>query len=243
MNQLETLHPDKKILVVLPQSYFSKIMSMDISNFRNNDAAKGTSVMSTRYLSGHSSSNVNKERIHTVRYNLTKECYDIFKSWVDKGMVYSVPRGIDDDWFWLFASVVSSTNETDSHTNNNNNDSNSNNTGFTTGNGNDNSSKHESSAAYVVTNDGMRDHKISFLEPKYFQRWRSTQTIQFDISRPIPDNFPVNKLIWPKLKFWEPGLHSREMQKHVGISGLNRNRWHIPSTDQNAWLCMDITSS
>lgn len=216
VNQLELRHPEKKILVVLPVSYYSKIMSADSSSFSR--AAKGSSLMSTRYLSGHSSSNVNKERIPTVRYNQTKECYDVFKSWIDRDMVYSVPRGIDDDWFWLFASVVSSSNETD---------------GSDGENG-------ESSAAYVVTNDGMRDHKIAFLEPKYFQRWRSTQTIQFDISRPIPDNFPLNKLVWPKLKFWEPGLHSREMQKHEDSHGVNQNRWHIPSTDQNAWLCMDI---
>lgn len=34
--------------------------------------------------------------------------------------------------------------------------------------------------AYVVTNDLMRDHRIAFLEPRPFVRWRTTQVIHFD---------------------------------------------------------------
>lgn len=36
--------------------------------------------------------------------------------------------------------------------------------------------------AYVITNDLTRDHRLAFLEPKPFIRWRTTQVIHFDFS-------------------------------------------------------------
>ena len=37
--------------------------------------------------------------------------------------------------------------------------------------------------AYVVTNDLMRDHRLAFLEPRPFIRWRTTQVMHFDFSK------------------------------------------------------------
>lgn len=36
---------------------------------------------------------------------------------------------------------------------------------------------------YVVTNDLMRDHRVAFLEPRPFMRWRNTQIVYFGLSK------------------------------------------------------------
>ena len=36
--------------------------------------------------------------------------------------------------------------------------------------------------AYVVTNDLMRDHKLAFMEPRPFSRWRMTHVVNFDLT-------------------------------------------------------------
>ena len=88
----------------------------------------------------------------------------------------------------------------------------------------------------------MSDHKAAFVALKYFQRWRSTLTIQYDISRPISDDLALPKVVWPQLKLWEPGVHSRETQAVPShVSGGSHHWWHIPATDQNAWMCMNIS--
>ena len=43
--------------------------------------------------------------------------------------------------------------------------------------------ENRSSTAYVVTNDLMRDHRLAFLEPRPFIRWRTTQVMHFDFSK------------------------------------------------------------
>lgn len=36
--------------------------------------------------------------------------------------------------------------------------------------------------AYVVTNDRMRDHRLAFLEPRPFLRWRNAHVSLFDLN-------------------------------------------------------------
>jgi hypothetical protein len=47
--------------------------------------------------------------------------------------------------------------------------------------------KNISKPVYVVTNDLMRDHRISFLEPRAFFRWRTSQVVYFTIEREWKD--------------------------------------------------------
>lgn len=37
------------------------------------------------------------------------------------------------------------------------------------------------SPAFVITNDLMRDHKLAFLEPRPFTRWRMTHVMNFNV--------------------------------------------------------------
>ena len=41
--------------------------------------------------------------------------------------------------------------------------------------------------AQVVTNDLMRDHRLAFLEPRPFMRWRSSQVLHFDLSHAVAE--------------------------------------------------------
>ena len=45
--------------------------------------------------------------------------------------------------------------------------------------------------AQVVTNDLMRDHRLAFLEPRPFMRWRSSQVLHFDLSHAVAEPRPA----------------------------------------------------
>lgn len=54
--------------------------------------------------------------------------------------------------------------------------------------------------AYVITNDLTRDHRLAFLEPKPFVRWRTTQVVHFDFSHAAETGAGP-----PDVTFIEPG--------------------------------------
>ncbi|RYH13396.1 hypothetical protein EON65_35760 [archaeon] len=69
-----------------------------------------------------------------------------------------MPSGADDDWYWMTASLVTPQSPIILHAS-----------------PHTNTSKHThttpvASAPYVVTNDRMRDHKLSFIAPRPFIR-------------------------------------------------------------------------
>lgn len=77
-------------------------------------------------------------------------------------MLYEVPKGADDDWYWIFATV------------------------------NEGRSRH----ANVITNDLMRDHKLAFMEPRPFLRWRNAHVSLYD----LVDNSPRVQIRDPGMK-------------------------------------------
>ena len=81
--------------------------------------------------------------------------------------------------------------------------------------------------SYVVTNDLMRDHKLAFLEPRPFFRWRSNQVLHFEFSRGATDDAPN-----PETFLMKPEKFPREIQR------TSNERWHIPCTDNRAWMCL-----
>jgi proteinaceous RNase P len=84
----------------------------------------------------------------------------ILKKYEDEKMLYVVPSGADDDWYWMYATVFEG----------------------------------RSKPAFVVTNDLMRDHRLAFMEPRPFIRWRSTHIINFDINK-FNDTVSLSKRI------------------------------------------------
>jgi pentatricopeptide repeat protein len=128
---------------------------------------------------------------------LTKEDQRILEKLEDEGMLYVVPPGANDDWYWIFATVC----------------------------------ENRKKIAYVVTNDLMRDHRLAFLEPLPFLRWRSTQIIHFDFNRTVE-----TELYDPEVILIEPGNFSREIQQSKNL------HWHIPATNKRSWLCLNINN-
>ena len=88
------------------------------------------------------------------------------------------------------------------------------------------------SSSYVVTNDLMRDHRLAFLEPRPFLRWRSNQVLHFEFSKGATNESPN-----PDVFLIEPERFPREIQR------TENGRWHIPATDTRAWLCLDTEAA
>ena len=85
-------------------------------------------------------------------------------------MLYSVPNGADDDWYWMFVTVMEGFNER---------------------------------PGYVITNDLMRDHKLAFMEPRPFTRWRMSHVTHFEFIQ-VPVDETKNQTI---VQFYEPGVY------------------------------------
>lgn len=162
---------DGKVLVLLPTSYAQKVVPNTTSSRQ-----KGKKQVS----------------------HVSASDQRIIQRFEEEGMLYLVPLGADDDWYWIYATVTEG----------------------------------RKSPAFVVTNDLMRDHRLAFLEPRPFIRWRTTQVMSFTFSGAVKDDSCD-----PDLTINEPGKYSREIQQS------EVNRWHIPAADRRAWLCLTTTPS
>ena len=126
---------------------------------------------------------------------LTEDDQRILDKFEKAGILYVVPQGANDDWYWIFITVT----------------------------------ENRKKPAYVITNDLMRDHRLAFLEPRPFLRWRTTQIVHFDFSKAVEAGTSD-----PETFFREPAKFSREIQR------TSNKRWHLPATDKRAWLCLDL---
>lgn len=81
-------------------------------------------------------------------------------------MIYEVPKGANDDWYWIFATLY------------------------------EGRRKH----ARVLTNDRMRDHKLAFMEPRPFLRWRNAHVTLYDLVYTAEDDTK------PLIQLREPGM-------------------------------------
>jgi hypothetical protein len=134
--------------------------------------------------------------------HMTADDQRIIKRFEEEGMLYLVPQGADDDWYWIFAACT----------------------------------ENRSRPAFVITNDLMRDHRLAFLEPRPFIRWRTTHVMNFCFSKAVTNDNPN-----PATYIIEPGKYSREIQATQQKElGFLTDRWHIPASDRRAWLCLNI---
>jgi hypothetical protein len=136
VNYLRERNPHWRILVILPTYYLYE-------NTPNN-------VAKSYYTP-------NKKSADDVR---------ILAEFKRNSMLYEAPKGSNDDWYWIFATV------------------------------------HEGRRghAYVVTNDRMRDHRLAFLEPRPFLRWRNAHVALFDLAFGASEEKPS-----PLVHISEPG--------------------------------------
>ena len=89
----------------------------------------------------------------------------------------------------------------------------------------------------LVTNDQMRDHKLSLLEAREFRRWRSCHIVNYDIEPFIENEWEENR----DASFAPAEFFSREIQGNP--DALARvTVWHFPVTewDDSRRFCIFI---
>ena len=161
--------------------------------------------------------------------------------------VFVVPPHVDDDWCWLYASVAAYSKNPKSHLNT-----------YIEIYGNDNKKQiikndhnvgsRSMKPLYVVTNDMIRDHKTAFQSLRVYSRWKGQHLIPYHITTEshgmdIVFHMPgkCNGTYLKKDRFrtvlcvFISDNYSREIQRSA--NGF----WHIPSTDNNAWLCFNLS--
>lgn len=105
---------------------------------------------------------------------------------------------------------------------------------------NDSSDRFPGLRPMLVTNDQMRDHRLSLLEPRLFRRWTSSHIVNYDIR-------PYEKDEWEErnLTFFHADFFSREIQSNRAVAFGNNTAWHFPVSEwpKNDRLCIIIARS
>eukprot|EP00980_Cylindrotheca_fusiformis_P001717 scaffold388_cov114-Cylindrotheca_fusiformis.AAC.26 len=156
------------------------------------------------------------------RQRLTQSEKRIRHQLIESGKVYVVPFGCLDDYYWMFASVSSqrkSTNGQDIYIPPGNPDG-----------------RWPGVRPMLVSNDQMRDHKLSLLEPRLFRRWYSNFMVNFTFSAFVGGHCDDKEI-----GFRTADFYSREIQGNCSIDGRTTT-WHFPVSDweANESLCVRI---
>jgi pentatricopeptide repeat protein len=135
--------------------------------------------------------------------DLTVSELEIMQSLVDNGKMYIVPSGCLDDYYWMLASVANQNGEVSSVR----------------------KSQLPGLRPLLVTNDQMRDHRLSLLEPRLFRRWMSCHVVNYDIRSYVNDEGDSRQV-----QFYPADVFSREIQgnqakNHTGLA------WHFPVSE------------
>lgn len=160
------------------------------------------------------------------RQYLSEKELEICDRLVSSGKAFVVPPSFLDDYYWMYASVI--------------------------GQG----EKWTTEQQYVppdnaegrwpgirpmlVSNDKMRDHKLSLLEPRLFRRWYSNFIVNFTFSAFVGD-----QCIDKEIGFRTADFYSREIQGNPAVDE-NCNKcataWHFPVSDwdENESFCIRI---
>ena len=140
-------------------------------------------------------------------------------------MLYAVPEGCLDDYFWIVASVTDQGNSTpeDIET--------------------ETLRRWSGARPVIVTNDQGRDHRgdtqeIQLLEPRLFNRWYSTSIVNYNFT-----GFVDDLCVDPEIVFNPTEAFSREIQRNESPDGSAT--WHFPVHDWETtdWFCLRIPTS
>lgn len=88
----------------------------------------------------------------------------------------------------------------------------------------------------LISNDKMRDHKLSLLEPRLFRRWYSNFIVNFTFSAFVRDQSVDNDIGFSTADFY-----SREIQANRSDDSQN-TVWHFPVSDwdENESFCVRL---
>eukprot|EP01031_Cornospumella_fuschlensis_P025937 gene25937-31322_t len=236
-----------RVLTILPSCYAPKSGVYVPNSIR----------VSKNKTSGDGKGGRSKDKVNVNK--LTKEDIAIISRLLREDSVYLVPSGADDDWYWMTASLITPPPYTPHSTA----------TRVNTTKHSNNTSTTLPPAPYVVTNDLMRDHKLSFIAPRPFVRWRAGQIVHFTFAFQEKDNMPAVDNSDGKTD--APSATSKKSDIDTTIKDTNsttpaivpilaekvilfppgnftremqfdnrKKRWHIPALDRNMWLCLEL---
>lgn len=129
----------------------------------------------------------------------------ILNQLMDSGKLYSVPVACLDDYYWMLASVA---NQSASALNGPLDRTTENFPGL---------------RPLLVTNDQMRDHRLSLLEPREFLRWTSCHIVKYEIAPYKTDEWEPRQV-----SFHPADMFSCEIQGNSHPDGCGSLVWHFP---------------
>mmetsp|Transcript_28605 Transcript_28605/g.82488 ORF Transcript_28605/g.82488 Transcript_28605/m.82488 type:complete len:303 (-) Transcript_28605:1433-2341(-) len=220
----ELVRRGERPLIVLPRHYYWDRVKVP-------NCSKGTIRTLAR--------EVYSER--TVNWDvLAPEDKELVKKWEDEGCLFVCNFKAHDDYYWILATLMEDTTLLHESVPNNMKAQ------FLRRLDDYRASRGEGGGAggetavstigrnhppvYIVTNDLLRDHHLTMLEPRAFRRWRSSTLINFDFERPISHLDPQSLSRRPDFHVQWPPTFSREPQKVEG-----RRCWHIPVWYPDQW--------
>ena len=151
---------------------------------------------------------------HTAKQTLSLKEKEIRDDLIARGKACVVPSGSLDDYYWMFASV--SMKEEFIPPNNS-------------------EGRWPGNRPMLISNDKLRDHKMSLLEPRLFRRWYSNFLVNFTFSAFVNDECTDREIGFKTADFY-----SREIQGNS--ANQNETTWHFPvrDWDENESLCIRI---
>mmetsp|Transcript_21649 Transcript_21649/g.28031 ORF Transcript_21649/g.28031 Transcript_21649/m.28031 type:complete len:613 (-) Transcript_21649:40-1878(-) len=142
--------------------------------------------------------NTSRHRKHK-KQAVTEKAKALMEEWKQKGDIYIVSDGANDDWYWMYSSVAI-----------------------------------DKFPSMVVSNDKMRDHRLSLLAPRPFYRWKNTQIMNYRFAWPEDEERNDDNV---SVEVINPPVYSREIQ-------CTTNKvWHFPlnvseDAENKEWLCV-----
>lgn len=165
------------------------------------------------------------------RQVLTDEEKSIRDQLVAQKQVYVVQQGFLDDFYWITASVTDQTNAMND----------SSHSSLTNNNMDDQlwvppdnpEGRWPGARPLLISNDRMRDHKMSMMEPQLFRRWFSNYMVNYS----FPACVEGTRLPRSEIHFLAADAFSREIQSNPLEDG--RIAWHFPLQDTtDEWFCV-----
>lgn len=155
----------------------------------------------------------------SVRQKLSKKERAICDDLISSGKAYVVPSGCLDDYYWMYASVSMDEEYVEP--------------------GNE-QGRWPGTRPMLISNDKLRDHQMSLLEPRLFRRWYSNFLVNLTFSA-----FVGEECVDREIGFRTADFYSREIQgnKVLDDEGIESGTvWHFPVSDwdDNESLCIRI---
>jgi hypothetical protein len=162
----------------------------------------------------------------SVRQKLSFKEKSIRDDLISSGKAYVVPVGCLDDYYWMHASVSNQSSSMGAKE-------------WYIPPGNP-EGRWPGIRPMLVSNDQMRDHKLSLLEPRLFRRWFSNFIVNFTFSA-----FVGEECVDKEIGFSTADFYSREIQGNAIENKENGDcgtAWHFPVSDwnENESFCIRI---